>query len=92
MAKKPKKAATVRTPHLWEVEVRHRDYLATVNSIDKRLYMKHSTLFIEALQPEHERPSIDVALSKALQFLRRNQRRYGLPGIVRVDYRGTLDR
>jgi hypothetical protein len=79
------------TPHFWEVEVRHRDWMAMMTSFDKRMIMKHSTLFIICPQPYHELPNIDKALAKTRSFLRRNRRQYGTPTINGMTCKGSVD-
>lgn len=89
--KAKKRTPPVRTRHVWEVEVRHRDYLRTENDPGKVLHMKHTTLFIESPQRPTERPNIDAAMSKTRRFLSRHQREYGISNILRVAYRGEID-
>lgn len=88
--KKKRKPPKVKE-HLWEVEVRHRDYPATVNSSTKTLYMKRTKLWIASPQPPWQTPSIDLALARARRFLNRNRREYSIPTILNVVNHGFLD-
>jgi hypothetical protein len=88
MAKR-KRMAEPPARHLWKVTIRHRDYVATMEN--KRLYMNETTLLIVSPQPAAERPDIDKAIARARRLLRRCQRMYGIPGIIKVVYDGFLD-
>lgn len=91
--KKKKRKPPARSHHIWNVQVRHRDYIATENDRNRgnQLFMKHTTLTIESPQPEFQRPSIDLAIARVRRFLDRHQRLYGMPGILSVDYQGFID-
>ena len=95
--KTKRKNTAQKTPHLWEVAVRHRDYVATANARNRgeirleEMHMTYTTLFISCPQPPVELPSIDKALAKTRSFLRRNQRQYGTPTITSMLHRGSMD-
>lgn len=88
-----KKKRIARKPfkHLWKVEVRHRDYIPTVNDRTGRVWMTFTNLNIVVASREEKCPEIEKAVSRIRAFLKRNQRRYGLPSIREVAYHGTID-
>jgi hypothetical protein len=78
--------------HFFEVSVRHRDWIRTMNDIRKELHMTYSTLFILSPQrPTTDRPDIQLAMNRTRGFLRRHQREYGIYTIMSIKYVGTID-
>jgi len=89
--KRPRKPVRQIVKHLWSVEVRHRDYIATANDQGGRIYMTVSTLRIVSPQPAGDRPNIDLGLTRAKRFMSRNRREYGMPDIRSIEHSGTID-
>lgn len=90
--KTKKRESTETIKHLWHVDVRHRDYAATMNWFAlKRVYFKTTSLWIVSTQKPVTQPNMDRALMRTRQFLKRNRRIYGSPTIEAVEHRGAVD-
>lgn len=79
--------------HLWAVTIRHRDYVATMNSSTPgRPCMRKSQLWITSPQSPGEKPDIELSLRRTKSFMHRNRRQYAIATIEAVEYHGTIDR
>lgn len=90
MKKRPKP----KIKHLWFVRVKHRDYLATINSTNGWGTYKEprteTTLYL--LVPGFsDKPDAEASIRKARQFCDRHQRYYKNYVIQSTDYQGTID-